>query len=107
MEVKIDRHGQFISKFKPYKKSIWQYVGEDPEQKDFSQPYCSVKTIGTNGDWQVVQYRGDSAIYSVCTHCGFVHSCYKSNTDNEDKSLIEYDEEKEYNFCPECGEIML
>ena len=102
----MERYGKFNSSFEPKENPKWTYIGEDPELKDFDEPYCSAKILGENGDWMVVQYRGDAAIYSVCSYCGFSHTCYKTNTD-ENKPLIEYDEEQEFNFCPECGECML
>lgn len=102
----MERYNKFKSSFKPEENPNWIYIGEDPEQKDFKEPYRSAKVLGRNGDWRIVQYRGDCAIYSVCDYCGFPHICYKINTD-ENKLLTEYDEEQEFNFCPECGEQML
>lgn len=100
MGYKVERYNKFISSLKLIENPEWEYIGEDPEQKDFEEPYCSAKVFGKNGDWLVVRYRGDGAIYSVCSHCGFIHTCHLTNTN-------EYDEEQEFNFCPECGEQML
>lgn len=102
----MDRYNKFVSSFEPVENPEWIYIGEDPEQKDFFEPYCSAKVLGKNRDWLVVRYKGDAAVYSVCSHCGFSHTCYKTNF-YENKPLIEYDEEQEFNFCPECGEEML
>ena len=106
MAYRVERYNKFKSKFEPIENPEWEYIGEDPEQKDFDEPCHSAKVLGKNGDWLIVRYRGDAAIYSVCSHCGFSHTCYKINTD-KNKPLTEYNEEKEYNFCPECGECML
>lgn len=70
--------------------------------------YNKYKHLDDNGDWQVIKFCGDMAIYSSCTHCGYTHPCYK-NKRNKDGTFAfgcEYDKTKEFNFCPTCGTKM-
>ena len=73
---------------------------------------CEYKEITTNGYWQVIRFKGNAALYSFCPYCGYTHPCYKnamefdSDGNNVGWLKIEYDPEKEFNFCPMCGEEM-
>ena len=66
------------------------------------------KNITTNGKWQVVRFRGNAAYYSFCPYCGYTHDCYHDirNPVTEEWEGIEYAPEKEFNYCPMCGERM-
>lgn len=67
------------------------------------------KDITTNGEWEIIRFRGNAALYSFCPYCGHTHPCYK-NVHNEDGSWslnVIYAPEQEYNFCPMCGTRML
>ena len=65
------------------------------------------KNIRKNGHWEVIRWRHDVAYYSFCPFCGYMHSCYKNNR-NEDGTwgMPIYAPEKEFNYCPMCGEDM-
>ncbi len=66
------------------------------------------KKIAENGHWLAIRWYGDAAIYSYCTHCGYQHACYK-DLRNEDGSWAfntVYAPEKEFKYCPMCGEDM-
>ena len=67
------------------------------------------KDITTNGEWEVIRFRGDAAYYSFCPYCGHIHPCYKDERgeNGEFTFKIVYAPEKEYNFCPMCGTQML
>lgn len=66
------------------------------------------KQLGFNGDWQIIKFCGDMAIYSSCTHCGYTHACYKDKRNSAGECIFgcEYDKEQEFNFCPRCGTKM-
>lgn len=70
----------------------WLDNGDEP-------PY---RVIGQNGKWEIIKFYTDAAIYSYCTKCGFTHSCYKGDLNFG----YVYAFEKEYNYCPKCGEYM-
>ena len=65
------------------------------------------KNIRKNGHWEVIRWRHDVAYYSFCPFCGYMHSCYKNNR-NEDGTwgMPIYAPEKEFNYCPMCGKDM-
>lgn len=65
------------------------------------------KNIRKNGHWEVFRWRHDAAIYSFCPFCGYIHCCDKEER-NEDGSwgFPIYAPEKEFNYCPMCGEDM-
>lgn len=67
------------------------------------------KDITTNGEWEIIRFRGDAAIYSFCPYCGYTHPCYKDERgeNSEFTFKIVYAPEKEYNYCPICGTRML
>lgn len=64
------------------------------------------KNIRKNGHWEVFRWRGDIAYYSFCPFCGYIHCCYKNYRDEDGYWKIEYAPEKEFNYCPMCGEDM-
>ena len=63
------------------------------------------KYITINGLWEVIRFRGNAALYSFCTNCGYLHPCYKNHLGSN--FAIEYAPEKEFNYCPMCGTKML
>ena len=67
------------------------------------------KDITTNGEWEIIRFRGDATLYSFCPQCGHTHPCYKDERgeNGEFTFKIVYAPEKEYNFCPMCGTQML
>lgn len=106
MSYNFNRFNRFISKFEPYSDTQWEDYRTDPKESE-QAPYSFVKLVGRNGHWAIVKYRGDSAYYSVCYKCGYIYPCYNSNINDPNKPLTEYSEEKEFNYCPVCGELML
>lgn len=67
------------------------------------------KDITTNGAWEVIRFRGNSALYSYCPYCDYTHPCYKHvrNKDGSWSPNVVYAPEQEFNFCPMCGTRML
>ena len=66
------------------------------------------KYITNNGHWQVIRWRHDAAYYSYCQFCGYQHSCWKQSRGEDgtwDMGVL-YAPEKEFNYCPMCGEDM-
>ena len=66
------------------------------------------KHLDDNGDWQIIKFCGDMAIYSSCTYCGYTHPCYKDKRNSDGVRILgcEYDKTQEFNFCPKCGKKM-
>lgn len=65
------------------------------------------KNIRKNGHWEVIRWRHDVAYYSFCPFCGYMHSCYKKNRNKDGTwGMPIYAPEKEFNYCPMCGEDM-
>lgn len=66
------------------------------------------RVIGTNGEWIIIKFYGDAAIYSFCGDCGFTHSCSKHPKDKDGfwRGPI-YDCSKEFIYCPTCGKQMI
>lgn len=84
----------------------WGEYTEDLAKKGYvengeNQPYKFVRE--PNGKWEIIKFLIDSAIYSCCPNCGFIHATYK----NAHLTYCEYDESQEYNYCPMCGDKML
>ena len=67
------------------------------------------KNIITNGEWEVIRFHGNIALYSFCPYCGHMHPCYKEERGENGEFLFKvvYAPEKEYNYCPMCGTQML
>lgn len=65
------------------------------------------KDITRNGEWYIIKFWGDGALYSFCDYCGHTHPCWKHVKDEEGFWILEYAPEKEYNYCPKCGVRML
>lgn len=57
---------------------------------------------GTDHNWQVVRYIGDSALYARCK-CGYRYIC-SSNTKNKDGTLsFKQTITILHHYCPNCG----
>ena len=67
------------------------------------------KNIVTNGEWEIIRFRGNMALYSFCQYCGYMHPCYKEERGENGENLFKvvYAPEYEYNYCPMCGTQML
>lgn len=86
-----------------YKNTEWLKTEDGYEYKD----------IGKNELWEIIRFKHDAALYSFCPYCGYIHPCYKNirHSDTEESNFsyakgwdsIEYDPEKEFNFCPMCS----
>ena len=52
--------------------------------------------------WRFVRYKGDIGIYARCS-CGFWYHCSKPEDPEHDNLRRVIDENKMYNYCPNCG----
>lgn len=82
-------------------------VMKGPQDKmDLHDHFIDLKK--RNGKWVIGKWYGDTVIYSKCPVCGFSHETYRNAYHEDEKQFcLEYNEEKEYNFCPICGTKML
>lgn len=60
--------------------------------------------IDTNGYWRIIKIKHNSALYSSCSGCGYIHPCYKEDKLTQLKKI--YAPEEEFRYCPMCGKDM-
>ena len=57
---------------------------------------------GTNHDWTLVKYSGDSAIYAECS-CGYHYNCSRSIREPDGSWSMKQYPTIFYPYCPCCG----
>jgi len=57
---------------------------------------------GTDHEWQIVQYKGDIALYARCK-CGYRYACSQSKRAPDGTWTFEQEVRWLHNYCPQCG----
>lgn len=57
---------------------------------------------GTDHVWDLIKYRGDSAIYAKCK-CGYHYNCGRNRRDDYEAWSLTQVPTVFYPYCPSCG----
>lgn len=52
--------------------------------------------------WKFEKFKGDMGIYATCPQCGYTYNV----TTSPDFKTGEYSINRQYKYCPECGEYL-